>query len=333
MPQPQSHSQRAVAIPRRQSIRSAKALRLLIALSLLSTCVVALSGTAPHSAAVAQELIPPPEIWSENAIVISDYNEVLFDQNAHRRTAMASTTKIMTAIVAARYGDIDQEVLIDQSDIVGEASMGLIAGTSVSLRGLLYGLLLPSGNDAAHAIARSMGWRPDTTTNEQAVQNFVDMMNQTAREYQLRDTHFMNPHGLDDYGHYSTPFDLAIMLRAALNYPIIREVMQTPAINVDGYEIWNHNRLYSMRDGVLGGKTGYTEAAGFCLASAAFRDGRFVIAVVTRDDGENWYYDVDNLLDWGLETALQRGAPTWANPTYAGTQMNQQPGPMTMGGP
>ena len=307
--------------------------RLLIALSLFSTSLLGLSTASSDRTAVAQEASPPPEIWSENAIVISDYNEVLFSQNPHQRTAMASTTKMMTAIVAVRYGNPDMEVLIDESDIVGEASMGLIAGTTVTLRALLYGLLLPSGNDAAHAIARSMGWRSDTKTSQEAVQNFVDMMNQTAREYQLRNTHFMNPHGLDEPGHYSTPFDLAIILRAALNYPLIREVMQTPTINIDGYEIWNRNQLYSMRDGVLGGKTGYTEAAGFCLASAAFRDGRFVIAVVTRDDGENWYADVDNLLEWGLDTAIQRGVPDWADPTIVGTQLKQQPGPMPLGGP
>ena len=309
------------------------AMRLLIALSLFSTILLGLSPATSDRTAIAQEASPPPEIWSENAIVISDYNEVLFSQNANQRTAMASTTKMMTAIVAVRYGNPDMEVLIDESDIVGEASMGLIAGTTVTLRALLYGLLLPSGNDAAHAIARSLGWRSDTRSSEEAVQNFVDMMNQTASEYQLRNTHFMNPHGLDEPGHYSTPFDLAIILRAALNYPLIREVMQTPAINIDGYEIWNRNQLYSMRDGVLGGKTGYTEAAGFCLASAAFRDGRFVIAVVTRDDGENWYSDVNNLLEWGLDTAIQRGVPDWADPTIAGTQLKQQPGPMPLGGP
>lgn len=330
---PDTHTHAQPGINRKRRSRSSVVVRLLIAVSLLSTYVGMLSADAPGSTAVAQEATPPPEIWSENAIVISDYNEVLFDQNSRRRTAMASTTKMMTAIVAVRYGDLDMPVLIDESDIVGEASMGLIAGTTVTLRGLLYGLLLPSGNDAAHAIARSIGWRPETKTSDEAVQNFVDMMNQTAREYQLRDTHFMNPHGLDEPGHYSTVFDLAIILRAALNYPVIREIMQTPAINIDGYEIWNHNRLYSMRDDVLGAKTGYTEAAGFCLASAAFRDGRFVIAVVTRDDGENWYTDVDNLLEWGLETAIQRGAPSWADSKLVGTQLNQQPGPMQMGGP
>ncbi|MDQ3547817.1 MAG: serine hydrolase [Chloroflexota bacterium] len=305
----------------------ARLARLLIA-AILFTSVVAQS--LPANAIDAPE---PPEIAAENAIVLSDFNEVLYDRNAHQRTAMASTTKIMTAIVAARYGNLDQEVLIDESDIVGEASMGLWAGETVKLRDLLYGLLLPSGNDAAHAIARTIGWKADTTSAEQAVGNFVALMNQTAREYQLRDTHFANPHGLDEFGHYSTPFDLAIMLRAALNYDVIRETMQTLSVNAGGHELWNGNRLYGMRDDIIGGKTGYTEAANFCLAAAATRNGRFVIAVVTRDSGENWFWDVSQLLDWGLIAADRKGVPNGVDASLIGTHFNQQVPTIRQGSP
>jgi serine-type D-Ala-D-Ala carboxypeptidase (penicillin-binding protein 5/6) len=288
--------------------------------------VVLLASVVAHAPRQAQAEAPvPPTIWAENAVIISDFNEILFAQNAHHRTAPASTTKMMTAIVAVRHGNLDMEVLIDESDIVGEASMGLWSGEVVTLRGLLYGLLLPSGNDAAHAIARTIGWRADTTSPEEAVQNFVDMMNETTREFQLRNTHFMNPHGLDEWGHYSTPFDLAIILRAALNYPIIREIMQTRSVHVDGHDLWNGNRLHGIRDDVIGGKTGYTEDAMFCLAAAAWRDGRFVIAVVTRDHGDTWFWDVSNLLDYGLELAIQRGVPPHANPARLGTQFTQVP--------
>lgn len=307
-------------------------IRLLLTLGLIATISLSLLAAAVPRPAAAVEEPPSPGTFSEGAVVLSDYNEVLYDKNAHTRFAMASTTKMMTAIVAVRYGDLDMPVLIDASDIVGEASMGLIEGTTVSLRGLLYGLMLPSGNDAAHAIARAVGSRDGTTDSEQAVRNFVDLMNKTAGEYQLRDTHYMNPHGLDEYGHYSTAFDLAIVLRAALNYPVLREIMQTPAVHVDGYDIWNHNRLYQMRDDVIGGKTGFTDNAGFCLAGAAMRDGRFVIAVVVRDDGDNWYADVSDLLDWGLQVEAVRGVPKTIAPRIIGTQLNQQPGPR-FGGP
>jgi serine-type D-Ala-D-Ala carboxypeptidase (penicillin-binding protein 5/6) len=295
-------------------------------LRMLLVLVVLLAATVTWSpaAVIADELVEP-QIWAENAVILSDFNEILYDHNAHRRTAPASTTKMMTAIVAARYGNLDMEILIDESDIVGEASMGLWAGETVTLRGLLYGLLLPSGNDAAHAIARTLGWKSNTKTPEEAVQNFVGMMNATVREYQLRNTHFMNPHGLDEWGHYSTPFDLAIILRAALNYPVIKEIMTTRSIHVDGHDLWNGNRLFGMRDDVLGGKTGYTEDAMFCLAAAAYRDGRFVIAVVTRDYGDTWFWDVSNLLDYGLELNARRGIPAYANPARAGTQFTQTP--------
>ncbi len=302
-------------------------------MSLLVAAVLLVSFVAQSLPANAVDAPDPPEIAAENAIVISDFNEVLYDRNAHQRTAMASTTKIMTAIVAARYGNLDQEVLIDESDIVGEASMGLWAGETVKLRDLLYGLLLPSGNDAAHAIARTIGWKDGVTDSEQAVGNFVALMNQTAREYQLRDTHFMNPHGLDEWGHYSTPFDLAIMLRAALNYQVIRDTMQTLSVNAGGHELWNGNRLYGMRDDVIGGKTGYTEAANFCLAAAAARDGRFVIAVVTRDTGENWFWDVSQLLDWGLIAADRKGIPQGVDAALIGTQFTQQPSTIRQGSP
>lgn len=293
----------------------------------------AVQGHGSPATAVAVNDIPLPEIYAENAVVLSDFNEVLYDQNAHRRTAMASTTKIMTAIVAVRYGNLDSDVLIDESDTIGEATMGLWAGEVVTLRGLLHGLLMPSGNDAAMAIARSVGWQSDTKDADEARQNFYDLMNETAREYQLRDTHFMNPHGLDEYGHYSTPFDLAIMLRAALNYEEIRQIMQTRTIHIDGHDLWNGNRLFNIREDVLGGKTGYTEAAGFCLAAIAGSGGRYVIAVVTRDDGDNWFYDVSNLIDYGLKVQVQRGIPAFASPSLIGTQFSQQPGSIRQGSP
>lgn len=305
----------------------ARLARLLVVALLLGSVII------PSLPANAGDVPDPPDIAAENAVVISDFNEVLYDRNARQRTAMASTTKIMTAIVAVRYGNLDQEVLIDESDIVGESSMGLTAGETIKMRDLLYGLLLPSGNDAAHAIARTIGWKADTTTSEQAVANFVALMNQTAREYQLRDTHFMNPHGLDEPGHYSTPFDLAIMLRAALNYPVIRETMQTLSVNAGGHDLWNGNKLYGMRADVIGGKTGFTDAAYFCLAAAAGRNGRFVIAVVTRDNGDTWFSDVSNLLDWGLIAVERRGIPKGANANLIGTQFNQRTPTIQQGSP
>jgi D-alanyl-D-alanine carboxypeptidase (penicillin-binding protein 5/6) len=270
----------------------------------------------------------PPEVNAGKYVILSDFNEVLHEQNAHERTPPASLTKMMTAVVAVRYMDLNAVVTIHQEDLVGEATMGLVAGDQVTIGDLMYGLLLPSGNDAAMAIARGTGLALGAGDNESAVQEFVRLMNVTALQFQLRDTHFMNPHGLDQEGHYSSAYDLAIILRAALNYPQITERMQTLAIRVgERYDLYNGNHLLTDRSDYIGGKTGLTDGCGFCLAGAA-RDesGRTVIAVALDDDW-SWFWDVSLLLDYGFELERQHGVPVWADPTLVGSQFAQVPNP------
>jgi D-alanyl-D-alanine carboxypeptidase len=230
---------------------------------------------------------------------------------------------MMTAIVAMRYSTLDTPVTVDPHDLVGEATMGLVEGDQLTLGDVLYGLLLPSGNDAAMAIARTVGWQEGDVSPDQGVERFVGLMNQTARELQLWDTHFANPHGLDAEGHYSSAYDLAIILRTALNYPEIRERMQTIAVRVgDQYDLYNGNQLLRERSDILGGKTGLTDGAGFCLAMAARQDGRMVIVVALRNDW-SWFWDMDLLLDYGLQLVKARGIPAWADPSLVGTQLLQ----------
>jgi serine-type D-Ala-D-Ala carboxypeptidase (penicillin-binding protein 5/6) len=287
---------------------------LIITIMLVS---VSLAGTP------AQAQSEPPLTNAQNLIVLSDFNEVLYERNSRERIPLASLTKLMTAIVAVRYSSLDTPTIVDQNDLIGEASMGLILGDELTVGDLLYGLLIPSGNDAALAIARTVGWQAGDTHPDQAVKRFVQMMNTTAREIGLRDTHFMNPHGLDEPNHYSTAYDVAIMLRASLNYPEIRQRMTTPAIRVGSYyDLYSNNPLLRDRTDYLGGKTGLTDGAGFCLATAARRDGRMVIAVVMRDDW-NWWTDVDALLDYGLDLAHERGVPFYATPDLIGSQLDQ----------
>ncbi len=260
---------------------------------------------------------------AENIIILSDFNEVLYERNAYQRIPLASLTKLMTAIVVMRHSSLDNWTTIVEHDLVGEATMGLVAGDELSLGDLLYGLLIPSGNDAAMAIARTVGWQPGDETPGQSVDRFVDLMNQTARDMGLRDSHFMNPHGLDEPYHYSTAHDVAIMLREALNYPELRVRMTTPAIRVGPYyDLWANNQLLQNRGDYLGGKTGLTDGAGFCLAAAVRSDGRMVIAVAMRNDW-NWWDDVDLLLDYGLELAHERGVPAYAQPEMIGSQLDQ----------
>lgn len=271
----------------------------------------------------AQDEPQPPAVNAENIVILSDFNEVVYEQDAHVRVPPASLTKMMTAIVAMRYSTLDTPVTVDAHDLVGEATMGLVEGDQLTLGDVLYGLLLPSGNDAAMAIARTVGWQEGDVSPDQSVERFVGLMNQTARELQLWDTHFANPHGLDAEGHYSSAYDLAIILRTALNYPEIRERMQTIAVRVgDQYDLYNGNQLLRERSDILGGKTGLTDGAGFCLAVAARQDGRMVIVVALRNDW-SWFWDMDLLLDYGFQLVKARGIPAWADPSLVGTQLLQ----------
>jgi len=287
---------------------------------------IVLVGVLAGQVGGAQEQPVPPDINAGKFVVLSDFNEVLYAQNPHERTPPASLTKMMTAIVAVRTADLDTVVTIDESDLVGEATMGLVAGDQVTIGDLLYGMLLPSGNDAAMAVAKGVGIALGGTTSDEARELFVAKMNETAALLQLRDTHFMNPHGLDQYGHYSTAYDLAIILRTALNYPQIQDRMLTQAIRVgERYDLYNGNHLLTDRNDYLGGKTGLTDGCGFCLVGAARNDeGRMVIAVALNDDW-SWYWDVGLLLDYGFELIEARDLPTWAEPTLVGTQLSQIP--------
>lgn len=275
--------------------------------------------------APAQDNPPPapPEVNAQNVVVLSDFNEILYARNPHERVPMASLTKLMTAIVAVQYGDLDGPVTITDDMLVGEATMGLVAGDQVTVGDLLYGLLMPSGNDAAMAVAYGVGAQLGGTDPHSSYELFISKMNETARHFQLLNTHFENPHGLDQEGHYSCAYDVAIMMRAALNYPEIRERMQTLARRVGGkFDLYNGNQLLRDRDDILGGKTGLTDNCGYCLAAAAKQGERMVIAVVLQDDW-SWFWDVSLLLDYGFQLAEFYGPPEWAPETLIGTQLSQ----------
>lgn len=219
---------------------------------------------------------------------------ILIEKNSEEKRAMASTTKIMTAIIALERGNLESKVRVStKAAAIGGSSFYLRAGETMSLENLLYGLLLPSGNDAAVAIAEHIGG------NEK---NFVDLMNLKALEIGALNTHFMNPHGLDEPGHYTTARDLAMIARYAWGIPKFREIVQTreKIINEGSHSrhIYNTNRLLWSKIGVNGIKTGYTGAAGRCLVASAARNGFQLIAVVlgTGDHFGNSY----KLLNYGF---------------------------------
>lgn len=236
-------------------------------------------------------------ISAQSAVLIrADTGEVLFQQNQGTRLPMASTTKIMTALVAVDALPLDTPVCIAPEAVgVEGSSIYLTEGEILSLEELLYALLLESANDAATAIAIACGG---------SVEGFSQLMNQKATELGLTDTHFVNPHGLDDSQHYTTAYELALVAKAALENPLLRTVMSTPKATIShhGNEgvrlLINHNKLLRSYEGAIGVKTGFTKKSGRCLVSAAEREGLTLIAV-TLQAPDDWR-DHTAMLDYGF---------------------------------
>ncbi|MBQ8390321.1 MAG: D-alanyl-D-alanine carboxypeptidase [Oscillibacter sp.] len=223
-------------------------------------------------------------------LVDADSGRVLYEQNADAKMLIASTTKIMTALVAIREGDPFDVVTVSREAAYTEGSaMYLSVGEELTLETLLYGLMLCSGNDAAVAIAQHVGG---------SVEGFVAMMNETAEELGLTSTSFANPNGLDHQDHYSTARDMAALARAAMENETFRRIVSTRSVTIDGRTMSNHNKLLSMAEGCIGLKTGYTKAAGRTLVSCAERNGQRLIAV-TLQDGNDWA-DHEALFDYGF---------------------------------
>jgi D-alanyl-D-alanine carboxypeptidase len=249
-----------------------------------------------------RRLAPPFGIDSRAALVFDDTcNEVLYGKEEHARLAPASLTKMMTALVAVeQVTDLERRVDVQVSaselrEKTRSSVMGLEPGMQVSFRDLLYGLMLPSGNDAAIAIAEATAGSVDA---------FVAMMNARAAELALEDTHFANPHGLDNRGLYSTAYDLVQLARAMMANPVAAEIAgaQGYAVPGTGMNMINGNRLVRTYDGAFGVKIGYTRRAAHTIVVAAERDGRRVFVSVLGSKVP--FVDVTSLLDWAFsETA------------------------------
>lgn len=236
----------------------------------------------------------PPGLGAEFVAVIDgDSGALLFGKNAHRRVAMASLTKTATAIVALERGRLDDRVTVDvDSRWMWESTvMGLTPGETVSLETLLYGLMLPSGNDAALAIARHIGGSEE---------RFVDLMNAKARDLSLTDTQFRNPHGLDASGHHSSAYDQAMLARHGLRDANFYRLSAAREWNADGYRLVNLNRLLWTYPGADGVKVGFTDDAGRSIVGSATRDGRRVIVAMMRS--WNTVAESSALLDWAFRT-------------------------------
>ena len=230
------------------------------------------------------------------AILDADCGAVLYGRDPDEQFQPASLTKLMTAAVALDYADLTDMYTSDvdgalMHDENGSTVMGLRPGQELSLEDLLYGLLLPSGNDAALVIARGVAGSDG---------RFADMMNDKVAALGLENTHFTNPHGLTDEGLHSSAYDMAVIARYAMQNPELRKIVSTVYWQPrwDGPMVWNGNELIGKYDGADGVKIGYTEEAQQTIVASATRDGRRIIASLMRS--QDRYTDAERVLDWAF---------------------------------
>lgn len=270
--------------------RLKKRLCLVLAAALLLSVSLGIPVTWAETSAL-------PQLNAQAAILIEQASgKVLWGVNQNQRLYPASTTKIMTAMLALEALSPDDKITLPDDFVnAGETGLALVGGTTQTAEELLMAMMLYSANDAAQAIAIGVAG------SEQA---FVEQMNQRAAEMGLQNTHFVNPHGLHNDNHYTSAYDLAMIARAALYDPEFRRIINTPSYTIkhlnggEDYQVFNRNGLltqYAAADGV---KTGYTRQAGNCfVASATENDMQLVVVLLNSSD---IYADASALLDWGF---------------------------------
>jgi D-alanyl-D-alanine carboxypeptidase (penicillin-binding protein 5/6) len=278
-----------------------------------------------YGGAVGFSVGQPPSVTARSAYVFdADLGFAYFNYHANDELPMASCTKIMTALLAVEHGSLDQVITVgaDAHALVRADSsyMGLGTGEKLTLRDLLYGLVLPSGNDAAIAIADGISGN---------VTDFVALMNQRAAQLGLAHTHFMNPHGLGAPNHYTSARDLAVLAGVAMKNPELVKITSTVHYSIPktathaAYELETGDDLLSGArapyPGAIGVKPGFTGDAGYCQAFAAIRHGHLIVGVVLGEP--SWQIrivDMHNLLDWGFaQESIPPAPPTvpWSHPS------------------
>ena len=263
--------------------RRAQRLKPIVFLTLLALIA------SPGSSAGAQTA---PGTCAQSCILTqADTGEVLYEKNADSKMLIASTTKMLTALVVLDKCDLRERVLISNDfPPVEGSSMYIKPGETLTVSDLLYGMMLASGNDAAVALARYVSG---------SVEAFADLMNARAEALGCTGSHFVNPNGLDAEGHYSTARDLALIAREALNNETFKMIVSTKYMSAAGRSLKNHNKLLWNCPGTVGVKTGYTESAGRSLVSSCERDGMRLICV-TLNDPDDWK-DHTSLYDWAYD--------------------------------
>jgi len=280
----------------------------LLSVFLLISCLLPLALT-PVRAQEAPEL----EINSSRYVVIDAATGHIYAQRgATDHVAIASITKVFTALQALEMASLDTPITTKDFDLrrpdgpyfgTDGSLMGFGVDETYTLEDMLFGLMLPSGNDAALAIARTLGGHPGDS-DEEAVQRFMDLLNQRIADMGLEDTHLMNPHGWGVDGHYSSASDVATFNRFVMNYPKLMEIMGTPTYTTSNGAMTfaNNNRSLAQFPSVIAGKTGFDNDSGWCLINIAQR-GEIEMIAVTLDGiaPGDWYNDNAVLLDYGFD--------------------------------
>ena len=225
-------------------------------------------------------------ISAKSAILINaDTLEVLYSKAEHEKRGIASTTKILTSLIALEYGEPQKEVIATKEAVTVEGtSIGLKAGDKITLLALVYGMLLESGNDAANVTAFALSGN---------ITEFAKVMNTYAKKIGMTNSNFTNPSGLTSENHYSTAYDMALLTSVAIKNPIFRKITATEFAIIDfgtpeiSIRLTNHNSLLKEYDGVFGVKTGYTKASGRCLVTACEKNGVTLVAV-TLNAYDDW---------------------------------------------
>ncbi len=233
------------------------------------------------AAFLAASLVFPCRGISAGSAILLDgqTGRVLYEKLPDKQSLIASTTKIMTALIVCEQVNVLDRVRIPQEAVgIEGSSMYLKAGEVMTVQELLYGLMLHSGNDAAVALAIYCGG---------TVEGFAELMNDKAHRLGLQNTHFVNPNGLDSPGHYSTARDMAKLAAYAMDNPIFYQTVSTKTVTAGGRSLRNHNKLLWQLEGADGVKTGFTKKAGRILVSSCTREGRRLVCV-TMNDGNDW---------------------------------------------
>jgi D-alanyl-D-alanine carboxypeptidase (penicillin-binding protein 5/6) len=277
----------------------------------VSLALVLLIAAAQWAPVVLAQEVPELQITSTNYIAIdAETGEIYAQRGAHEHRAPASLTKIFTAIETIESAPPDVQIVTSESDLVSEfaSQVGFSPGEAFTVEELLYGMMLPSGNDAARALARGLG-AEEGDTDEEALNRFLARLNQRIKNMGLTDTQLLDPDGWGIPGHYSSAYDLAAFMMYALRYPRFVKAFSTGTYEMtDGrYSFRNNNRMLRTYEGIVGGKTGYDDDAGWCLINVAERNGRRVIAVTMNGVApDDWYDDNRVLLDYALEQQALR---------------------------